>query len=414
MNKFFVRSSFLALLLLLVFQLSGCWSRREINQLGFVGSVAIDAVEDSDLLEVTAQLIRPEALTSGSGGGPSGSGGPKEKVSLITAKGTTVSDAISELNTITSDYLFFGQQTSAIIGEEAAKRGVKELLDVFDRLPQLRRTMWVTVTKGKAKTILETDPALTGVPSLTIEGLFRYRRENSVAFPSNLNEMLIAISGRSTSPIAARLTAVSNEGEENENGKEIKLEGSGVFKGDQLVGWFDGLETRGALWVTEKFKHTILTIANADELEEKEKYISFYLLSARRKIHTELKDQKLSIQVKITCHCNLIEQTGSRDMLTRELKLDKETINAFESAIASQIKGETLAALIKAQEYETDVFGIGERFYIEHPQEFKEIQKDWPQLLADAEFDISATARVRRVGLINRSISAQIQEIPGQ
>lgn len=412
MNKFIVRSSSLALLLLLVVQLSGCWSRREINQLGFVGSVAIDAVEDSELLEVTAQLIRPEALTSGAGAGSSG-GGSKERVWLVSAKGTTVSDAISELNTISSDYLFFGQQTSIIIGEEAAKRGVKQLLDVFDRMPQLRRTIWVAVTPGRAKTILEANPSLVGVPSLTIEGLFRYRRENSVAYPSNLNEMLLALSSRSSSPFAARLTAVSNEGKQEENGQEIKLEGGAVFKGERLVGWFDGLETRGLLWITEKFKHTTLTIAKEDELEEKEKYISFYLLSGKRKIHTELKDQKLSVQIKITCQGNLIEQTGSRDMLTRELKLDKETINAFESAIASQIKGETLAALMKAQEYETDVFGIGERFYIEHPQEFKEVQKDWPQLLADAEFDISAIARVRRVGLINRSINAQIQEIPG-
>jgi spore germination protein KC len=414
MNKFFVRSSFLAISLLLVVQLSGCWSRREINQLGFVGSVAIDAVDDSDLLEVTAQLIRPEALTAGAGGGTSSGGSAKERVWIVSAKGTTVSDAFSKLNTISGDYLFFGQQTSIIIGEEAARRGVEKLLDVFDRLPELRRTIWVTVASGIAKNILETDPRLTGVPSLTIESLFRYRRENSLAYPSNLNEVMIALSSRSTSPVAARLTAVSNEGEQDENGPEIKLEGSGVFKGDQLVGWFDGLETRGLLWITEKFKHTILTIPKTDELEEKPKYISFYILSAKRKIHTELKDQKLIVQIKITCHCNLIEQTGSRDMLSRELKLDQETINAFESAIASQIKEETLAALMKAQQYQTDVFGIGERFYIENPQQFKEVQEDWPELFANAEFEISAASRIRRVGLINRSINAQIQEIPGQ
>jgi spore germination protein KC len=414
MNKFFVRSSFLVLLLLLVVQLSGCWSRREINQMGFVGSLAIDAVDNSDLLEVTVQLIRPETLTAGGGGGTPGGGASKEKVWLVSTTGTTVLDAISELNTMSSDYLFLGQQTSVIIGEEAAKRGIKKLLDAFDRLPQLRRTIWVVVTPGRAKTILETQPVLTGVPSLTIEGLFRYRRENSVAYPSNLNEILIALSSRSTSPFAARLTAVSSEGEQDVNGQEIKLEGGAVFKGDQLVGWFDGLETRGLLWIKEKFKHTTLTIAKADELEEKQKYISFYILSAKRKIHTELKDQKLSIQIKISCQGNLIEQTGSRDVLSRELKLDKETINYFESAVASQVKEETLAALMKAQQYQTDVFGIGERFYIEHPQQFKEIQKDWPELFANADFEISAAARIRRVGLINRSINAQIQEIFGQ
>ncbi|MHB8124477.1 MAG: Ger(x)C family spore germination protein [Desulfitobacteriaceae bacterium] len=403
MNKRFVKSSLLVLSLLLVIPSTGCWSRREINKLGFVGSVAIDAADDSGLLDVTAEIIRPEKL--GAGGETSGSSSSSgDKVWLISAKGSTVDEALSKLNTMSADQLFFGQQTSVIIGEQAARKGVAQLLDVFDRMPQLRRTIWIVVTPGKAKSILEAKPKLQGVPSLTIESLFLYRRDSSMAYPSNLNNVLIALSSRSTSPFAARVMTVSSEGEQEENEQEIKLEGGAVFKGDRLVGWLDGQETRGVLWVTNKVKHTTLTVANP---QENQKFISFYILSAKRKIRTEMQDQRLTVKIKISCDCNLVEQTSNQDLLTRELKLDKENVSAFESAIASQVKEETLAALKKAQQFQADVFGIGERFYIEHPQEFKEVQKDWPQLFANAEFDITVKAKVRRVGLINRSINAQ-------
>lgn len=399
MKKPFVQSGLLILAFLLLVPSTGCWSRREIDKLGFVGSVAIDAVDDSGLLDVTAQLIRPETL--GGGGETSGRGSSSgDKVWLISAKGSTVFEALSKLNSVSPNQLFYGHQTSVIIGEQAARRGVAQLLDVFDRMPELRRTIWIVVTPGKAKSILEAHPKLQVVPSLTIESLFMHRRDCSLAYPSSLNNFLIALSSRSTSPLAARAMTVSSEGEVEVNGKEIKLEGSAVFKRDRLVGWFDGQESRGVLWVTEKVKHATLTVANP---EENQKFLTFSILSANSKIHTEMKDQKLTIKIKVSCDSNLVEQTGKEDILSKELKLNQENVSGFESAIASQVKEDVFAALKKAQQFQADVFGIGERFYIEHPQEFKEVQNDWSELFANAEFDVTVDAKVRRIGLINRS-----------
>ena len=63
MAKIFRRGVFLLIVTLLMTILnSGCWSRREIDKLAFVGSVAIDQAEDPELLEVTVQVILPGAL----------------------------------------------------------------------------------------------------------------------------------------------------------------------------------------------------------------------------------------------------------------------------------------------------------------------------------------------------------------
>jgi len=413
MRNIFHRPFFLLILALLIpLLLSGCWSRREIDKLGFVGAVAIDQAEDPNLLEVTAQFILPKALAPG-GAETTGSGGVGSKVWLISAQGPTVFETLFKINSLAPNYLFFGHQSSVIIGEEVAKKGVKQFLDSFDRMPQLRRNVWIVVTPGKAKSVLQARPKLQDIPSLTIENLFAHQEITSVSYPSNLNTFFINLSSRSTSPIAARLTTTPNReatestwsqvtGEADR--REMKLEGSAVFKQDRLAGWLDGRETRGVLWVQNKMKRGTITFPNK---EGNQKYVTLEVLASQRKMHTFIKDGKLFVNLRIIFDTNLVEQTSNADILSKGLFNEKDTVNAFNSVVSSQVKGEIDAAVKKAQQYKTDVFGIGERFYIEHPQEFKKLQKNWPEIFAQAEFTTDIKVKIRRVGLINRSINAQ-------
>lgn len=406
------RFSSLILVILIPLLFSGCWSRREIDKLGFIGAVAIDQAEDPKLVEVTAQFILPKALAP-SGAESAGGGGVSSKVWVVSAQGPTVFEALFKINALAPNFLFFGHQSSIIIGEDAAKKGVKQFLDSFDRMPQLRRNVWVVITPGKAKSVLQARPKLQDVPSLTIENLFAQQAITSVSYPSNLNNFFINLSSRSTSPIASRVTTTPNReatgstwsqvtGESDR--REIKLEGSAVFKQDRMVGWLEGRETRGVLWVQNKMKRGTITFPNK---EGNHNNVTLEVLASQRKMHTFMKDGKLFVDLRIIFDTNLVEQTSNADILSKALFDEKTTVNAFNSAVSSQVRGEIDAAVKKAQRYKTDVFGIGERFYIEHPQEFKKLQKDWPEIFAKAEFTTSIKVKIRRVGLINRSINAQ-------
>jgi len=406
---------FMVLTLLFMSLVSGCWSRREIDKLGFVGSVAIDQAEDPKLLEVTAQFIIPKGLAQGGamdmGGAGGGVGG--SKVWLVSAKGPTVFEALFRLNTIISNYIFFGQQTSVIIGEKVARKGVKEVLDSFDRMPQLRRNIWVAITPGKAKDLLQTSPKLQEVPSITIENLFNVLGITSVSYPSNLNSFFIALSSRSTDPIAARIMVQQNKefvpGIRGQNvgeviRKELKLDGAALFKHDRLAGWLDGRETRGVLWVQNKVKRGTLTFPNP---RGNHKFVTFEILTGKRKIHTVMKDGRLTVNLKIIIDSNLVAQTSDADILSRSLYNERENVRAFQNAMAAEVKHEIFDALAKARKYKVDVFGIGERFYDEHPQEFKKLQKNWPEVFAKAKLNVAVDVKIRRVGLISRSINAQ-------
>ncbi|HEX3012265.1 MAG TPA: Ger(x)C family spore germination protein, partial [Syntrophomonadaceae bacterium] len=80
----------LLLILFLLPNLSGCWDAEEINELGFVLSVAIDKAEDG--YKVTAQIAKPETYSKT----PSGSGGGSQKEKpfwLVSATGKSIFEA---------------------------------------------------------------------------------------------------------------------------------------------------------------------------------------------------------------------------------------------------------------------------------------------------------------------------------
>jgi len=218
------------------------------------------------------------------------------------------------------------------------------------------------------------------------------------------------LSSRSTDPIVARITEqdIVNKNDTGKTGtgtdKEIILEGAAVFKHNQLVGWLDARETRGVLWVQNKIKRGTLTFSNP---LGNHKPITFEILESIRKMNTMMVNNQLVVNLSIFFDGNMIQQTSNADILSSNLYNEEETVKAYENALVSQVEQEIFAALAKAQQYQVDVFGIGEHFYIEHPQEFKKLQKDWPEVMAKAQFNIAATMKIRRVGLINRSINAQ-------
>lgn len=413
MSKSFARKLlFLILILLLMVLVSGCWSRKEIEQATFIGSVAIDKSEnDSKLLEVTVEFIIPQAVGQRSEM-MSGMTGTGSKYWLISSTGMTIDEAFSKMRPLVPYHFYFGHLNSIIISEKVAQEGIKEILDTFDRTFILRRSIWLMVSPGKAKDIFYTHSRLQEIPSIAIGDLFYLQSVSTVTYPSNLNRVLIALSSRSTNPLIARIEPVINKNEEQIKSSaervtrgDIELAGSAMFKNDKFVDWLDVKETRGVLWVQNKTRNGSVTLPNPGG---NHKLITFDILGgSRTRMHTVMKDNKLFIDLRIFFDANLNEQTSNADILSTDLEYQKENVQGYTDALAAEVRQSIMSAVKKAQLYKTDVFGIGERFYIEHPQEFKKLQANWEDVFSKAEFNIRIECHIRRTGLLNRSINAQ-------
>lgn len=90
-------------LLLLPMLLSGCWERKELNELAFVLGLGLDKAEDG--YKVSMQVVIPSSITSQSAGGSGGSGVP---VVLYSFKVKTIYESLRKFNLFAPVLLIWG------------------------------------------------------------------------------------------------------------------------------------------------------------------------------------------------------------------------------------------------------------------------------------------------------------------
>ncbi|KJB84520.1 hypothetical protein AZ66_30790, partial [Paenibacillus sp. E194] len=112
------------LLLLLGLLVSGCWNRREMNDLAIAVGMGIDKAENGQY-EVFVQVVDPGEVSARK---PSGNRAP---VTLYSAKGNTVFQAIRRMTTITPRKVYFSHLRIFVFGEEMAREGISKPLDFY-------------------------------------------------------------------------------------------------------------------------------------------------------------------------------------------------------------------------------------------------------------------------------------------
>ena len=140
--------------------LSGCWDRREINELAIVKAIGIDKIDKN--YEVTLQIINPGVVS----GNQSNYDSP---VSTFSEVGTTVLEAIRHLTVDIPRRPYFAHLRMIIISEEVARDGISPFLDFLLRDHEQRPDVYLVVSKEKrARDALEVLTSLEVVPANNI------------------------------------------------------------------------------------------------------------------------------------------------------------------------------------------------------------------------------------------------------
>ena len=104
------------LLFCFMFPLAGCWDRREINELAFLSSAAVD--KDGDRWHVTVDLFRPGGIQGEKSNSAKGQQGW-----LVEAASESIFSAIRNLAKVVPRRIYWSHCQGIILGEEAAKKG---------------------------------------------------------------------------------------------------------------------------------------------------------------------------------------------------------------------------------------------------------------------------------------------------
>lgn len=369
--------------LCLLLLLSGCWNRREIETLGFALAAGIDWDDAAGEFEFTAQLAKPEALAKEAPGG----GGKESAFLVFSARGRTVFAAIRNLTRVSPRRIWWGHNQVLVLGEAAARRGVLPALDFAARDGETRRLFWIVVTPGKARDILMQQPRAGRIGALVLLDMLRARGSTSTSGAVREHEFMIMLSA----PIAATAGLVTLAERDGAGpSADFRLEGSAVFRQARLVGYLDATETRGMLWVRGRVRSGIIHVPCPGAPQEP---VGLEIVHASASIRPELIAGKPSVTVLIRQEANL----GDKACLVSLKGPEDFTLLAERQERA--IRAEVNAALRRARELGTDVFGFGVRIQQELPAVWRDLEDGWESHFRTLPVKVQVEAKVRRQGL---------------
>lgn len=405
----------LMLILLGIFLLSGCWSRREIEKLAIATIIAYDrvTVDGEDKWMLSTLVIKPGALAGSSdmesGGGGGGGGGAQQGPRvLLTSIGDTVWEAAGDLSTRISREDYIAHVNVIILGERLARAGLDKFIDDLLRTKDIRLNTWLLTTKGKAIDVLKAKPEIEELLSQEILGLIEQNQPavskayitdikrfvNQLITPgqdgvTSYIEVIDRESEMSQAPKEGESTSGTNDGECQ---KVLRLRGATVYRGTKLVGYLEDRETRGYLYAIGKSKEGIisLTVHKGEEND-----VAFAMTRAKSKIVPKVESGQISFHIDIKAEGDLQQHEDPHPIA------EPGNIKKIEKATAHEIKSMVEDVLKKAQsQYRADIFGFGDCLHKKHPKVWKQIKPYWREIYPHIDVTVSVQAKIRRTGMI--------------
>ncbi|ADG05564.1 germination protein, Ger(x)C family [Kyrpidia tusciae DSM 2912] len=398
--------------------LTGCWDRLELEQRAMILGIAVDEATPADLrhagtthklsrpprgggatpVRLTAQIAVPgriplgpgDAGGGGSGGGGGGGGAAGQRpVWVLSASGYTMEDAVSNLQNQVAEPLFWGHLRILIMSEAVARRGPSPISDWLRRNAEIRRTLWLTVSRGEAGALMQATPPLERVPALYLWSTLARAQQLGRLPLGHANIFWRALSTTGQEPILPYL--------ELRQQQNIFIRGLAYFRGNQMIGTLNPWEV--GVFMTVKG----LNPAGASAYVQVPGTGQFVMIrSTLRKSHLEVFWAQTRPGIRVRCHAEVaaLEKTGGQINLSSVAQT-----RAVEASAARDLTREIQALIGRTQRERCDIFGFGElvraQMY-DYWQHNVRTKADWDRIYAEMPVEVEVTVNLRRTGTLNR------------
>jgi len=376
----------IALLLVFLLLLAGCWSNRDLSEINIVTGIGLDRTEDGKIL-LAVQVVEPAAIQSTSSGKGKGGVMQARPVFVESYKGETVLEAVRGMLSTVDKKMFLSTAQVLILGENLLKDGMEEVLDFFQRNYEVDYRMNILAAKGVPPgEILEIEPDIDSIPATYINGTVENTILRGTVKKTILIDLLKDIGSGGKQPAIGQ---ISKAGE-----KEVRTEGIAVIKNGSLVGWLDSYETRGYLFAINEVRNAIVNVPI-----DKGK-VAMEIIRSKGRVNVVFDNDEpimLTVKTKIEANVGGYEGKGRLD--------SPDNLRTLEEALEEEIKKEIMMALKKTQqEYSSDIFGFGVEVHKYHPQYWKKVKKNWDDIFSTLPVELQVDAKIRRTGLVNNPI----------
>ncbi|MBM7665838.1 spore germination protein KC [Solibacillus kalamii] len=394
---------YMFILIILNFILTGCWDKRELNELAITLALGIDKVEGEDEYEVTAQVVVPSAVSM-----KDGTGGAT--VTLFTENGETVYEALRRMTKVSPRKIYPGHLQMLIIGEELAKEGIGESLDLLARDWELRPDFYVVVAKDvTAREILNVTTDLESIPaSKMFAGLKVSEKAWAGTTGVTLDELIVNLisDGKEAVLTGIQLTGNKQIGSTQQNIEsiskpaQIQYDNLAVFKEDRLMGWLTEQDSRGYSGITNSVKSTVTSISCPNEGKSTIEVTNFH-----SKVEGNIVHGKPEVNIHTKAEGKVGEVRCKIDLKNPEAIQELEKNYEKE---ATRIINETIDVL--QEEYQSDIFGFGEAIHRANPEEWNKIKENWDEEFSDLTVNVKVDMKIRLTGTVNSSFLEKLKE----
>lgn len=365
----------------MLFGLAGCWDVQELNEIFIVTGMGLDASSESGKIDITIQIADIKGQRSESN---TQEKTKNSEVIIIKHSDYTISEAITKINRDSKRRLVLHHIQVLAIGNELARQGIANHLDLFIRDLQTRLETPVVIVDGRADDLM---------------GAKLAQEANSGIFFKNMFEALFKISDKTRERIIDLLASAINPTTEmivpyvkllgEEGSQEVRLMGMAVFEQDKMIGDLDIPLMEGYVWAMGKVKKGGLDIVDSKGVA----VLHIDTLKTKRKVLVQAKD-KIAVNLEVDADLNIRELKGFHELKPEELI--PYIIKIAQEQIGAQID----TTFRVAQEFKTDFYQIGTTLNQEHPKVYEKLAEDWHEVFANIDFQVKVTVNLNNTGLI--------------
>jgi Ger(x)C family germination protein len=362
---------------------SGCWELREINETAVVTGIGVD-LNDNEQIAFSVQVAEPSV---------SGESGTDDSQSIVfTSSGSTVSEAARK-NLLYMPHLpLWSHATTIILGDKLVQDDLSVLIDTLSRNYNLRPEITILVASHTSPDqVLNVPLPLRRFSGKNFGNLLKIQEmQLGIYVPIAMNEFISKLAIPGIEP-AVPLVAIKPEGQK----EQLILQGMAVFKGPQMVGSLNEVESRGYRWLNSTINRGGILLISSPL--NKEDNITLEISHFKHKTRPHLNMGKLKMVIEVEADLIFYEQNGTNELL------DLESTKLVEELARQQIEKEISSCITKSQSLQSDILGWGRTVNRYQPNEWKRLGSEWPRIFPGMESEIKVKTRVTRTTLSIKS-----------
>ncbi|MDR3600086.1 MAG: Ger(x)C family spore germination protein [Desulfosporosinus sp.] len=375
--------------------LTGCWGKREVEDLSPLIGLGFDLGQKPGTYLITEQFVKPKK------GDTTISADVDRTFSL---EASSLREAYEMISKIAYRVPFMGSLKVIVIGEDLAKAGLMNVLDFTQRYAEFRRSMYLVLAKGKAQDILNTKMRSGTLTAMYIKNNIE-SGDTISTFPTvRLGHYFTVLARKSTAPIIPVIERTkSGDGgieykSESKEAQELRIQGAGVFRGDLLSGFLNDEETKGYMWLENQVQQRLIDTVDLDKSQ-----INYagQVLNSTTKYHVKTIDGTIGLEYKIKVNIAVDEVLGMKEQVSELEWVD--LMQEAEQRFTKVIENECQSSFQKERELSLDFLGIGRHIEERNPAYWKTVKDQWQEKIADFPVSLDVQVTIHHSGMSDSS-----------